>query len=54
MGFDPYEVGYIYLSERSRLGTADLSKITVEPPNWKKYRKRFKPHKRYSHMHFKL
>lgn len=52
MGFDPYEVGYIYMSERAGIGTADISKITVEPAGWEKLRKRFKPHRRYNHMHF--
>lgn len=53
MGFDPYEVGYIYLSEKSRLGTADISKINVTPPGWMRHRRQFKPHRRYSHMHFR-
>ena len=53
MGYDPYEVGYIYLSEKTGLGTADLSKITVEPSEAQKLRKRFKPHRRYSQMRYK-
>jgi uncharacterized protein (DUF362 family) len=53
MGFDPYEIGYIYLSEKTGLGVADISKIEVEGADWMKLRKRFKPHHRYSHMNFK-
>ena len=53
MGFDPYEIGYIYLCEKAGLGVADLSKITVQPPTGLKLRKKFKPHKRYGFMHYK-
>lgn len=52
MGFDPYEIGYLYLCEKAGLGIADLSKIQIEPGGGLKLRKKFKPHRRYSHMHY--
>ncbi|UCH88712.1 MAG: DUF362 domain-containing protein [Thermoplasmata archaeon] len=53
MGFDPYEIGYIYLSEKGGLGKADISKIQVNLEGWISLRKKFKPHSRYSNMHYK-
>jgi uncharacterized protein (DUF362 family) len=53
MGYDPYEIGYLYLSERSGLGVADISKIDVDLPKWTKLRQKFKPHPRYSRMHYR-
>jgi len=53
MGFDPYEVGYIYLCEKANIGTADLAQIQVEPANWVKLRRKFKPHRRYRLMQYK-
>jgi uncharacterized protein (DUF362 family) len=52
IGFDPLEIGYIYLCEKYGLGIADLSRITVNLPNWTKLRRSFKPHDRYCYMTF--
>jgi uncharacterized protein (DUF362 family) len=52
IGFDPMEIGYIYLCEKMGLGIADLSKIQVTLDGWTKHRKSFKPHDRYSLMTF--
>lgn len=52
MGFDPYEIGYIYLSEKEGLGTADLARISVSREDWTSFRKKFKTHKDYYYMRF--
>jgi uncharacterized protein (DUF362 family) len=52
IGFDPMEIGYIYLCEKMGLGIADLSRIQVSLEGWTKHRKSFKPHERYSYMTF--
>ena len=52
IGFDPMEIGYIYLCEKMGFGIADISKISVNLEGWTKHRKSFKPHERYSYMTF--
>lgn len=53
MGFDPYELGYIYLCDKAGIGIADLAKINISPDGWMKLRKRFEPHRRYRLMQYK-
>lgn len=52
IGFDPMEIGYIYLCDKMGFGIGDLSKISVNLEGWTKHRKSFKPHERYSYMTF--
>jgi len=45
MGFNPFDVGYIYHCWKKKLGEADVSKIKiVGAENIEKLRKKFKPH----------
>jgi uncharacterized protein (DUF362 family) len=53
IGFDPLEIGYIYLCEQMGLGVADLSRISVSLEGWTKLRQSFKPHDRYSYMTYR-
>jgi len=45
MGFDPRDVGYLYLCNKAGLGVGDIEKIKIiGEKNWKKLQKKLKPH----------
>ncbi len=52
MGFDPYEIGYLYYLSQNNIGTADISKMLVQPKNFSTLRKKFRPHRNYYYMTF--
>jgi uncharacterized protein (DUF362 family) len=44
MGFDPFDIGYLYYADRAGLGTADLGRITIVGDPIARVRRRFVPH----------
>jgi len=50
MGFDPFEIGYLYHLNEWKRGTIDVNKIKVLGVPMKEVARRFKPHPNYHEM----
>jgi uncharacterized protein (DUF362 family) len=50
MGFDPYDIGYLYYLDEWKVGTIDLSKIEIVGTPIEQVGRSFRPHPRYRQM----
>lgn len=50
MGFDPFNIGYLYYLDKWGLGVADLEKIEIIGRSMKDFARKFKPHPNYKEM----
>ncbi|MFB0502904.1 MAG: DUF362 domain-containing protein [Candidatus Bathyarchaeia archaeon] len=54
MGFNPYDIGYLYYLDEWKVGTIDLEKIEIAGTPIEEVSRRFRPHPRYrSMLHWK-
>jgi len=54
MGFNPYDIGYLYYLDEWKVGTIDLEKIEIAGTPIEKVSRSFRPHPRYrSMLHWK-